>query len=414
MATAIEERAFLKPIVDNFHDDGPRWRFAGYLAESCNELDRAQGEFIELQLTIATLAADHPRRTILVDRQNELRQKHHDAWTARLKPFASGFEFRRGFIDSVSLSVEQFEKHGTKLFDHAPIRRIRLTDVGQRAATLAKLPQLERVRELVLCGADLGEDGVLALTHSPYLHSLELLDLSFNGLGDNAMSHLAEAHLPKLHTLLLNDNRIGHPGATRLFLAPLRLHTLDLSANLVRGAALAALVDNPTLQQVRLRMNPLGDAGAIELVQHPIMKQLLSADTTLDLSQTGLTSNTVLAIVRSAALQPLGTLNLSNNTLDDTAAEALAHSKNLPNLHTLLLGHNKLTDRGAVMLARSPFMQQLRWLDISSNRLTRRGIDDLWMNRADWQVTVECEGNVSGVRGPSERVQKGLGRRTNS
>ena len=412
MSTATEERAFLKPIVDNFHDDGPRWRFAEYLAESCNELDQAQAEFIELQLTTATLPADHPRRTVLVERQNELRQKHHEAWTARLKPFASGFEFRRGFIDSVSLNVEQFEKHGSKLFDLAPLRRIRLTDVGQRVETLAKLPQLERVRELVLCGADIGEGGVQSLSHSPYLHSLELLDLSFNGLGDNTMSHLAEAHLARLHTLLLNDNNIGHLGINRLLRGSLELHTLDLSANHVGGAAICALVDHPSLRQVRLRMNPIGDAGAIELVQHPVMSRWLESDRSLDLSKTGLTSNTVLAIVKSAVLQSLGTLNLSNNALDDTTAVALSNSLNLSSLRNLLLGHNKLTDRGAVALARSPLMKQLRWLDVSSNRLTRRGIDDLWINRADWQVTVECEGNVPGVRGPSERVQKGLGRRT--
>jgi Ran GTPase-activating protein (RanGAP) involved in mRNA processing and transport len=414
MATATEERAFLKPIVENFHEDGPRWRFAEYLAESCNELDRAQGEFIELQLTIAMLAADHPRRTILVDRQNELRHKHHDAWTAKLKPYASGFEFRRGLIDSVSLRVEQFEKHATKLFDLAPIRRISLTEVGQRTATLAKMPQLERVRELVLCGADLGEAGVQALAHSPYLHSLELLDLSFNGLGDNAMSQLAEAHMPKLHTLLLNDNRIGHLGAARVLKAAFPLRLLDLSANLVRGNAMVELVQHPTLQQVRLRMNPLGDAGVMLLVQHAMMKQLLKTDTTLDLSQTGLTSVAMMDIVKSVMMEELTTLNLTSNTLNDAAALSLANCERLPNLHTLILGHNKITDVGAVALARSPFMKQLRWLDVSSNRLTRRGIDDLWMNRADWQVTVECEGNVPGVSGPSDKVQKGLGRRTNS
>ncbi len=414
MATITEERAFLKPIVENFHEDGPRWRYAEYLAESSNELDRAQGEFIELQLTIATLAADHPRRTILVDRQNELRHKHHEAWTAKLKPYASGFEFRRGFIDSVSLSVEQFEKHGAKLFELAPIRRIRLTDVGQRAASLAKLPQLERVRELVLCGADLTEVGVQSLTLSPYLHSLELLDLSFNGLGDNAMSHLAEAHLPKLHTLLLNDNRISQHGATRLLQAPLQLHILDLSANVIHAGGLAAMVEHPTLRQVRLRMNPLGDDGITALVQHPILSRLLQHDGSLDLSQTGLTAQAVIAMAKSDQLQHLVTLNLSNNSMGDAAAEALAKSTKLPQLRTLLLGHNKLTDTGAVALARSPFMKQLRWLDVSSNRLTRRGIDDLWINRTDWQVTIECEGNVPGVRGPSERAQKGLGRRTNS
>jgi uncharacterized protein (TIGR02996 family) len=404
MATATEERAFLKPIVDQFHDDGPRWRYAEYLAESCNEQDQAQAEFIELQLTLATMDADHPRRSVLIDRQNELRQKHHDAWTARLKPYASGFEFRRGFIDSVSVSVEQFENHGAKLFDLAPIRRIRLTDVGQRARTLAKLPQLEQVRELVLCGADLGEASVLALAQSPFLHSLELLDLSFNGLTDNAMSQLAEAHLPRLQTLLLNDNRLGDVGATRVLRAAFRLRLLDLSANVVKGATVAALVEHPTLQQVRLRMNPLGDAGAIALVQHPVMDRLLSVDGTLDLSQTGLTSAAVVDLCKSAHLHRLTTLNLGSNKLEDAAAVALATSTNLPNLHTLLLGHNKLGDPGAVALARSKFMRQLRWLDVSSNRLTRRGINDLWKNRIDWHVTIECEGNVPGVRGPSDEV----------
>ncbi len=412
MPTPAEEQAFLRAVVARPHADHPRLVYADYLDDSAHPPDRDRADFIRLQLALARLPEDHPARGELLERANELRLVHYDEWTRHLKGLAAGFDFRRGVIDSVTADVPTLAARGDELFRRTPVRRVRVVDAGTDVNRLIHLPILNEVRELVLCDAGLGNGGLNVLLRSPHLGRVEVLDLSFNGLCDAAAGRLAESRaLPSLIALYLNDNgMISATGVKRLaesaHLGGLR--ELDLSANDVGDGGLAAVVAAgafPQLHTLRLRANHIGDGGCEALAGSELLTRMLAHDPRLDLRQNAITSAGLKALAASERLAAARVLDLAHNYIGDDGVAALAESQHTAMLRAVLLHQNRITDSGAVALARSELMKQLTRVDVSSNRLTRRGIDDLWTRRRDWQTVVECEGNVPGVSGPSERAR---------
>jgi uncharacterized protein (TIGR02996 family) len=412
MPTPAEEQAFLKPILARFHADGPRLIYADYLDESDDPSDHDRAEFIRLQLAVARLPSEHPQRGSLKERQSEILLRRHDEWTRHLRGLAAGFEFRRGLIDSVTVDVSTFLARGGELFRLAPICRVRFTEVSGQIGKLVHCPLLVKVREIVLCGAELGNGGVNVLLRSPYLGRVRSLDLSFNGLCDGGVNRLAESGaLPKLQSLYLNDNgRITAESMKRLAESTHlgRLQELDVSANQIDGAGLAALASSTHLKRLRslrFHSNPIGDEGCEVLARSPLLPSMLAHDPRLDLHQTHIGLAGARALATSSHLSGVRALDLSENQIQNEGLIALAESQHTAKLTILRLRHNQLSDPGAVVLARSSLMKQLTLIDVSSNRLTQRGIDELWKHRRDWHVVIQCEGNLPGVTGPSERAR---------
>lgn len=401
MPTPAEEEAFTRSIVARFRDDGPRLVFADYLDDSPDPADRDRAEFIRLQIALSRLPADHPRRGDLTERETELRLAHHDEWTRHLKGLAGGFEFRRGIIDSVAVTVGQLAARGEELFRKAAIRRVRISDAGDHVTRLTYLPILGEVRELVLCGtAPLSNGGLNVLLRSPHLGKVESLDLSFNGICDAGVWRLAECrNLPGLTALFLNDNEnISTAGVKRLAESPHfgGLKVLDISANDVGDGGMAALAHSttlPRLHTVRLRANHVGDAGCEALAGSPLLGRMLAHDPRLDLRQNSITSAGLKALAASPQLTVVRVLDLSHNYINDDGLLALADSPHTAKLTALLLRQNPITDYGAVGLARSELMRRLTRVDLSDNsRLGRRGIDELWTRRRDFHTLIECDG----------------------
>ena len=413
MPTPAEEQAFLRAVVARPHSDHPRLVYADYLDDSPHPPDRDRAEFVRFQLALARLPDDHPLRGNLSERANELRLVHYDEWTRHLKGLAAGFEFRRGLIDSVTADVPTLAARGEELFRQAPVRRVRVIDAGRDVNRLIHLPILNEVRELVLCDAGLGNGGLNVLLRSPHLGRVETLDLSFNGLCDAGAWRLAESRaLPSLIALHLNDNGlISAGGVKRLaesdYLRGLR--ELDLSANDVGDDGMTAVAVGgafPKLHTLRVRANHIGDAGCEALAGSELLSRLLAHDPKLDLRQNAITSAGLKALAASERLAAVRVLDLAHNYISDDGVAALAESPHTAKLRAVLLHQNRITDGGAVRLARSELMKQLERVDVSNNRLTRRGIDDLWTRRRDWQTVIECDGNVPGVSGPSERARR--------
>ena len=77
---------------------------------------------------------------------------------------------------------------------------MRLVDATPLMPKLVHCPFLAQVRELDLCGNELGNNGVHLLVRSPYLTGIEALDLGFNGLDDAGMrvlSRVSSLPVPK-------------------------------------------------------------------------------------------------------------------------------------------------------------------------------------------------------------------------
>jgi uncharacterized protein (TIGR02996 family) len=398
-----DEQPFLDAILARYMDDGPRLVYADWLDEN-DDPDRA--ELVRVQLVLARMRDDHPRRTELADRQTELHHKVAAVWIARLGGLAAGVEFRRGVLDSVTVVTDDFLSYGDELFRRAPVvRRIRLTDAAALMPKLIHCPTLARVRELDLFGNDLGNAGVNLLVQSAYLGGLDALDLGFNGLDLGGVRVLARSStLPNLRELALNDNRQITGDAVRLladspFFAGLR--ALDLSGNDVNDAGVRAVVESLSfgrLSALKLAENHIGDAGVAVLTGSALFRRMLARDPRVDLRANAIGPAGVAVLARLPAVASAVAIDLTRNFLADAGVEAVLGGPHLAGVRVLRLSQNQVTDAGAAALAAAlPRFTRLRRLDVSGNWLTRRGIELLAAARGERPLVIDTDGNTHQV-----------------
>jgi len=373
-----EEPEFLALIQSRPCDDGPRLIFADYL----DEHQDPRGELIRLQCALARLPADDVRRAGLQARESAWHRQFDRDWIGPIAQVVADAQFRRGILDSVSMSAERFLEQGEALFRFAPIRRVRLYDVGPRFGEIMQAPHLAEVRELDLCGNDLGNGGMMLITRSPYLEQLESLDLSFNALSGPGLRLLAESgKLSRLQALYLNDNgRINHVGIESLARTARlsQLRVLDLSGNDLSDAAVRMLTDSSVLRRLDrlvLHHNPIGDMGFHWLLQNESWFRLLRGDRTLNLEDCSISVPGISELAQSPRLASIETLELSGNLLSDRGVAELARSPHCKRLRHLHLHKNRLTDQAAIALADAPWLAQLETLDLAENGFTSHAVE---------------------------------------
>ncbi len=299
--------AFLQAIRDAPDDDTPRLIYADWLDEH-GQLDRA--EFIRIQIFLARLPEWHPQRVELKAIERELLGRHAEEWAAPLARFSEDWEFRRGFIEVITIAAESFVRQAEVIFREAPVQGVRLQNAEDTINRLTVCPYLGRINALDLGGSLIGDDGLRELLSSSYLGRLRELGLSMtaigwpgldhlfirshlftelikleiggNDLGDDAMRMLAASPLAsKLEVLGLENSGLDNAGAEALASASnfQTLQTLLLSWNNISMKGVQALVRSqfwPNLVNLDLSFNPITDAGARELLSSPRPARLTS------------------------------------------------------------------------------------------------------------------------------------------
>src|SRR5688572_230945 len=120
---------FLQRIRAYPDDDSHRLIYADWLDEQgAPEVHRAA--FIRVQVALAGLPRDDPRRSLLLVEERALLDANREHWEAPLRGLASGLQFRRGFVDEVNVTARQYLRHAEGLFAAGPIRHLHLLDVG--------------------------------------------------------------------------------------------------------------------------------------------------------------------------------------------------------------------------------------------------------------------------------------------
>lgn len=384
--------AFLQDVIEHPDDDTPRRVYADWLEERGGPEDLARAEFIRVQFLLRDLSADDPRRLLLEGRQRGLLAAHGENWAAPLRGVAgvSGWEFRRGFVDKVTLSIEDFHSSADALFRSTPVQEVRLVCgqpkdeevAGRRAMQrLADSPHLERVTALDLEDDSLWNVSLSPLASSPRLVRLTTLRLSVHVQSGSAAGGWAEApFLPRLTSLRLRllgnhySTRFPQGGALLLTTPLNRLETLELSQGGVTEAELQAVTTSSHLGRLttlRLGGNLLGTGDVRRLISCPGLPSMR----TLDLSLCGLHTLAAHTLADAPLLGRLETLELSRNRLGDHGAQGLAASPHLARLQRLNLNANHIGPEGARALARA---------DPSANSPPCTYGSTIWATK-DWQ-----------------------------
>ncbi len=292
---AIED-AFLHDILARPDDDAPRLIYADWLEEHNNP----RGEFIRVQCALAQLAPEDPRRWPLEQRERELLVEHEPKWLPGWN-LTGEWQFRRGFVDEITVTSEEYLRSASQCFEQAPIRHLRLRGVYSTA-----------VRS--------GEDPIGQVARSPYLSRLSRLSL----LGPlDPLVFLDFAFAPDLQQL------------TELRLSGFNLEEDDL-------IVWRNTLDRPRLRRLDLSRSQLSPIAFRMLTETPLFTDLVS----LSLAHTDLTLNNLGILAHSPVFPHLTELNLNGNRLTLDAIRELPEGALLEQLETLYLDANLLGDVG--------------------------------------------------------------------
>lgn len=223
----MTEADFLHAIREHPDDDVTRLAFADWLMERGDEASAARGELIQAQVRIARQTeGDPPADWAITDRLPDLRareqallDRYEGAWARPIVPFVENYQFRRGFVESITLDEQQFLQHADALFAFAPIRRVRFA--APLSPQLLASPLLRRVSELDLSGLLLHDGGLRDVLNCPHLVNLTWLDLGGCGLGPLGIALLAGSPLlARLKHLNLACNPLDLQAIQSLFHSP--------------------------------------------------------------------------------------------------------------------------------------------------------------------------------------------------
>jgi uncharacterized protein (TIGR02996 family) len=361
--------AFLQEIIADPDSDVPRLVYADYLEENGNA-DRA--EFIRVQCELAKLGEDDERRFDLEAREQELLQAFGKKWLAPSRAWASvGWEYRRGFVEHITLTSSRLAKYADELFRRAPVREVTLRGLPAALTELVNCPQLARICALdVVSGLNYLREAYCAeLASSPYLKNLRTLrfNRTRTGVGGIAVL-LATGAFPELTRLELQHHR--HRRLTDV-LADLpslaRLRELDLSYNEFGDDGLQALMRSQYLAGPRsllLASNRISAVGVRALAVDS-----LNGLAELDLADNLLGDEGVRALAVSIPWRGLTLLDLNLNRIGDTGLHSLTRARCVGDLRVLNLANNPIGTKGARSLAQSPLSRCLTRLYLNGNRL---------------------------------------------
>jgi uncharacterized protein (TIGR02996 family) len=240
-------------VCERPEDDTARLRYAESLETTGDPDERLRAEFIRVQCELARSDLSDERRSQLQERKDAL-EANRDRWADEL-PKLDGIrwnpiDFPRGFVWDVWCDdAEAFQRNAAAIFASAPIQSASFMRLRSLAPVL-EVPQLSRMRRLILEGFRLGPPDAQALAASPHLSDLAALHVSGNRFGDaGARALAASPHLLRLDNLDLGHNRIGDEGAAALAASPVvsTLSHLGLGGNLLTNAGAMALASSPHL-----------------------------------------------------------------------------------------------------------------------------------------------------------------------
>src|SRR6266702_3050247 len=100
----IDHDTFLQAIIEAPDDDTPRLIYADWLEERGDP----RGEFIRVQCALTNLNETDERWSPQKHRERQLLAQYGTEWAGMLTGLVEEYEFRRGFVEYVSMAAPTF------------------------------------------------------------------------------------------------------------------------------------------------------------------------------------------------------------------------------------------------------------------------------------------------------------------
>jgi uncharacterized protein (TIGR02996 family) len=224
------EAALLAEVIANPAEDGPRLICADWLEEYGGKAGQERAEFIRVQIELARLDEDDPRRAELQGRERRLMPRWEREWSWPIRHLFERLEPRRGFAERVTVSARKFVQNGETLFAVAPLREIQLVGL-ESAPDLPQQPALSRIEHLGIRNL-IDSHPLPSLLRSHHLADLRGLDLECCDLpsGRSLFTRMPDLRSLTLTQCALTPSDFGHLAASPVMeqLLELRMHGMRL------------------------------------------------------------------------------------------------------------------------------------------------------------------------------------------
>jgi uncharacterized protein (TIGR02996 family) len=275
-----ERESLVAAIATRPGDDDSRRVFADWLDDHG---EHARADFVRASVEAAHTRPGTPRRADLLDRAADLLAAHEAAWLGPWRERLVDWDFRRGLLHRVRLTVNAFLRHGEELFRAEPVGRVEVVDdqgkpLGEDAVrAVVKHPAFASVRHCAVVpgyfsGASIGV-WLRALAESPHVTGLRRLDagrprISTGDIDLSSLRAFCQArHLAGLRALDLDLGYLARtrtaaldPLAEACFAGNLRSLSMALTAPEMRRMAASAVFAR--LRRLRLSGRNTADAWA--------------------------------------------------------------------------------------------------------------------------------------------------------
>ncbi|MBA4186484.1 MAG: hypothetical protein C0467_00555 [Planctomycetaceae bacterium] len=269
---------------------------------------------------------------------------------------------------------------------------------------LAASPHLTNLTTLDLGNQRFTDDGVRAILTSPTFAKLETV--SFTGSALTARAFELTTGQTRLRDVNLSQCVIGDVGAAALAKSPQfsKVARLDLRACEVGAKGIAALAASPLAKHLRvldLSDNPVRASGILELSRGrwPELH-------TLNLSTSGLGSESMKAFQAAEGFGRLLDLDLSNNEVGAAGAIAVTRAKWAGHMVRLNLADCKCV-AGAI-LGGAATLRRLQYLDVTDNPLMPPGVEALLEGEWPELTDLKLGGTSGGDSGAKALAASGL------
>ena len=311
------DNPFAEEVRENPYDDTPRLIFADFLDDSGDPL----GQLIRVQIALTGLDRDDQRRTSLEKQEQAIIAQHGERWLEPLRRFgAEGIStrcFRRGLIERLRISAENFLVHGAAICQQSPaLHTLCLTGLDNVFGRFSvfQLPRQIRGLDLTQCGLRNMDAAGMHWATMSCIEQLTDLDVRISKTTDGSIAQLCTRDLTNLQ----------------------RLDVTACGLSAQSGLSLAACPTLSNLRTLKLSLNRIGDEGLIAIARSPNFGQLLE----LDVASNSITNDGGQAIARSTTLLSLQRVNLRANVLSNPQLADVSYYKNLASLREVDVRNN--------------------------------------------------------------------------